>query len=84
MRPRGLDKRFLDEMREGLARGWATGHEGWESRSWGVTSSWMFDRLMQEVIELAVAMRTKEKHTTVPREAADVANFAMFIAGMYR
>ena len=52
---------------------------GWE----GETPEWHLRRLRQEVNELAEAVRFGKRPGAIAREAADVANFAYFIAATY-
>ena len=52
---------------------------GWEDESAG----WHLRRLRHEVKELADAIALKKHPTVIQREAADVANFAYFIASVY-
>jgi len=87
---RGLEKKFLDEMRRKLDIGRARGYGGWD-RHWknctyplppsGVHGFFM-TRLREEMAELTVAVHERKKDK-IREEAADVANFAMFIADYY-
>jgi NTP pyrophosphatase (non-canonical NTP hydrolase) len=52
---------------------------GWENEN----PSWHLRRLRQEVNELANAVALKKNPSEIQREAADVANFAYFIASVY-
>lgn len=84
---RGLDKRFLDTMREKLDQGRRRGYVGWDRR-WENCSfpsdptgphGTMMRRLREEVAELTIAVHSGNPDD-IRKEAADVANFAMFIA----
>ena len=83
---RGLSNQFLNAMRQGLKRGRNKGYVGWDQH-WKNTAfpcsptGWMMMRLHQEIDELVVALN-KGSPDLILREAADVANFAMFIADM--
>lgn len=82
---RGLSTKFLDAMRDGLERGRRRGYKGWDE-GWRNVSfpcsprRWMIMRLHQEVDELIVALDRGDPKERVVSEAADIANFAMFIA----
>jgi hypothetical protein len=92
MKIRGIDKRFLVAMRSKLESGRRKGHVGWDSHwiaccsaGWypkGVGIGTLFDKLMHEVIELALALNAREK-SRILEECADVANFAMMIADVH-
>ena len=83
---RGLSAEFLTAMREGLKRGRQRGYVGWD-QYWQKAAfpmphkQWMMMRLHREVDELVIALE-KGKPDEILREAADVANFAMFIADL--
>ena len=83
---RGLSKRFLEAMRQKLEHGRQKGHTGWDKHwncyTWGPlagTNGELMSRLYQEVAELIIAVHEGNPET-IKLEAADVANFAMFIA----
>lgn len=87
---RGLDKKFLNAMREKLAHGRQQGYVGWD-RHWEKCTfdyhpkgpyGMLMDRLHQEVSELVIALHEKNAEK-IKYEAADVANFAMFIADIH-
>ena len=88
-RPRGLDKRFLDEMRRKLEIG-RQHYVGWDQH-WldcsfhrnptGPRGSLM-SHLQDEVTELILALHEGDKDK-VKEEAADVANFAMMVADFH-
>lgn len=85
---RDLDKDFLNAMREKLESGRQSGYVGWD-REWvnctfpmkdvGGPTGYFVSRLQQEVAELIVALTTGD-HEVIRKEAADVANFAMFLS----
>ena len=81
---RGLSRDFLCAMREKLEHGRQRGYVGWD-KHWEQTPfpcdpiNWMMMRLHQEVDELVIALH-KRNLDKIRSEAADVANFAMFIA----
>lgn len=86
-RKRGLDRRFLAKMREKMDSGRRRGYVGWDQH-WEDclfpiepcgTNGFMFQRFMQEVVELTNAV-TSGDPARIISEAADVANFAMMIA----
>jgi hypothetical protein len=87
---RGLDSRFLSAMRDGLENGRRKGYVGWDER-WAhgkvvfpvPPMDWLKARLHQEMDELTVAIYEKDPDKIL-KEAADVANFAMFIADITR
>ncbi len=64
---------FAKQMRENLD---ASGRSGWQHEA----PSWHFRRLLEEVAELHEAVERGDVEA-VRLEAADVANFAMFVAG---
>jgi hypothetical protein len=86
-RKRGLDARFLAAMRKKLEHGRTRGRVGWD-RHWencgfrgdlkGVNGE-LVGLLLTEVVELIVALAMNDPDDIL-EEAADVANFAMFIA----
>lgn len=85
---RGLSQEFLNAMREGLEKGRRNGYRGWDQYWEKVTFPcapivYMMIRLHAEVDELVVALH-KDDSKLILREAADIANFAMFIADMYK
>lgn len=85
---RDLDEEFLNAMRAKLYQGRRDGYVGYDCY-WKKTvfprknirgaTGYLMDRLQHEVLELAEAITigTREQ---IKNEAADVANFAMFIA----
>lgn len=81
---RGLSKRFLGAMREGLENGRRKGYTGWDSH-WqnaffaGPPKEYLKSRLYREIEELVVALEFKNSNSIL-HEAADVANFAMMLA----
>lgn len=80
---RGLSAQFLEAMYQGLQRGREKGYVEWDQK-WisspsTNTQEWLLMRLHQEVDELVIALN-ENNPKNVLREAADVANFAMFIA----
>ena len=83
---RGLSKEFLDAMRRKLDHGRRCGRVGWD-RHWENTvfpcppDQLMMERLHQEIDELVVALH-EGNPKKILHEAADVANFAMFIADL--
>ena len=86
MKLRGLNKRFLDAMRVKLVEG--EHHDiGWEEH-WPDPlrlrgrSGELMNRLREEVEELDLAVWQGDAEAILC-EAADVANFAMFIADIY-
>ncbi len=87
MRNRGLSKEFLRAMRNKLEHGRQRGYDAWDNH-WKFcdlgdeTDSWLLKRLAGEMLELAQAMKSGNKKC-ITEEAADVANFAMFIADYY-
>lgn len=88
MKLRGVSKRFTDCMKAKLDKGCDSGHMGWETR-WRVSrpdlkgvDGYLMRRLHAEVSELILAINEgNARH--ILKEAADVANFAMFIADVY-
>lgn len=81
---RGLSKRFLAKMRDKLVQGYLKGYRGWDARWVGVYFPceplvYFISRLHQEFDELIVALSRKDTEQ-VREEAADMANFLMFIA----
>ena len=81
---RGISKEFLVAMRAGLRKGREKRRYGWDQRWEGVNFpddplSFFLKRLHEEIDELIVAISRNDKSQIV-EEAADVANFAMFIA----
>ena len=83
---RGLSKPFLEAMRQGLEHGRQKGHTGWDKhwdcyvyRSLSGVDGELMSRLYKEVAELVIAVHEGNPET-IKLEAADVANFAMFIA----
>ena len=90
MRYRGVDKQFLEAMRDKLDEGRRKGYVGYD-QYWGNcifpepplgASGCFMKRLQQEVNELVVAI-IKGDTKAIRHEAADVANFAMFIADIH-
>ena len=90
MRKRGLDQRFLAAMRSKLDHGRRRGYIGWDehwndcyfdSAPEGPTGFFM-TRLLQEVVELTIAVASKDPGR-IKGEAADVANFAMMVADIH-
>lgn len=89
MKTRGLDRRFLDAMREKLSHGRERGYVGWDEH-WKCRfasppmgpNGLLFTRLREEVTELSTALHGEDKEL-IRKEAADVANFAMFIADIH-
>ena len=88
--PRGLDRQFLTLMRKKLDAGRRHGYVGWD-RYWencAFASSprgphgLLFQRLQEEIIELALAL-SREDTEAIGEECADVANFAMMIADLH-
>ncbi len=81
---RGLSAQFLRAMRRGLNNGRAKGYVGWD-RNWRRSNlpcdsnKWFISRLHEEVDELILALHDNDPDE-IMSEAADVANFAMFIA----
>lgn len=63
-----------DELLEHLDR------PGWKRES----IDYLFDRLGKELAELCEAIETNQPKERVTKESADVANFAMMIADVYR
>lgn len=81
---RGLDSRFLDAMRVKLNHGRAMGNTAWDQRwKYGINPNALVSRLHQELDELVVALDGGDEDKIL-NEAADVANFAMFIADIHR
>lgn len=87
---RGLSRRFLDAMRKKLARGRCCGYVGWDQH-WkdcsfpakpSGTRGLLMTRLQAEVWELVLAVH-EGKPDKILEEAADVANFAMFVADIH-
>ena len=87
MEKRGLDKRFLDAMREKLDHGRRQGRVGWD-RHWEncyfatadeCTPNWFVHRIMDEMVELIIAISDGDPEAILS-ECADVANFAMMLA----
>ena len=87
---RGLDSDFLNAMREKLERGRRKGRVGWDTK-WNCYSDTSYDRgargplmkaLVGECIELAIAVERGDLEE-IRHEAADVANFAMFVADIH-
>lgn len=86
MRP--VDKNFIKLMEVKLQHGRKCGYVGWDqhwkdclfeiSNIKGPTGL-LINRLQEEVTELVVALASGS-HKQIALEAADVANFAMFIA----
>lgn len=81
---RGLDSKFLAAMREGLENGRRQGYVGWDKYWENVAFStpptaYLFKRLHQEIDELVVAVKEGDPKQIL-HEAADAANFCMFIA----
>jgi len=83
---RGLNRDFLNAMREKLEHGRRRNRDGWDNH-WQESSiehiqghkGFLFHRLLEEVIELADAVKYSNSEE-IRSEAADVANFAMMIA----
>ena len=70
--------KFAYVMKEKLER---NRHKGtW--RVWPIDC--IFSRILDEVLELAVAIKTGESPEEVEFEAADVADFAMMVADIYK
>lgn len=85
---RGLSNRFLNAMRSKLKKGRRRGYCGWDERWEEVEFAidplqFMMLRLYGEITELAIALRDEDP-SRILEEAADVANFAMFIADITR
>ena len=85
---RGIDSRFLTEMRRKLDEGRKKGYDGWDTH-WDTcgpevsgVGGWMVNRLLQEVAELIVAV-SNDDGPAIASEAADVANFSMMIADVH-
>ena len=83
---RGLSKQFLEAMRQKLEHGRRRGHTGWDKhwecyvhRSLAGVDGELMSRLYEEVAELIIAVH-EGKPEKIRLEAADIANFAMFIA----
>ena len=89
-RPRGLDRRFLHAMRMKLDHGRQRGYIGWDD-NWNAVFpasptgalGLLMQRLQGEVMELGLAIENGNDHDIL-MEAADVANFAMFIWDIHR
>lgn len=86
---RGLNRQFLNAMREKLKHGERKGHTGWDEHwecySYGTlsgTNGELMSRLYEEVAELIIAVHENDL-PKIRLEAADVANFAMFIADIH-
>ena len=81
---RGLSQRFLDAMRRKLKQGRRRGYIGWDCH-WKKAvfpyspTQFLIDRFHGEIDELIIAIH-EGKPEAILNEAADVANFAMFIA----
>jgi NTP pyrophosphatase (non-canonical NTP hydrolase) len=69
---------FAEVMESKLDENRHKGRTGWRH----MTPSWLLERLQVETRELERAMKTKNSRD-IAREAADVANFAMFIADKF-
>ena len=83
---RGLSQEFLNEMRRKLECGRNKGYVGWDRKWEGCAFSYnptkfLFDRLRDETNELLIAI-VNDIPEKIFEEAADVANFAMFIADL--
>lgn len=88
MKKRGLSRDFLDAMREKLECGRRKGSNWWD---WHLPERRRYrhaikghkgilvKRLLEEVIELVIAIESKDRRE-IRLEAADVANLAMMIA----
>lgn len=88
---RDLSPDFLNAMRAKLDHGRAIGYVGWDQH-WndctfpsnpGGPMGLFMQRLQQETIELALAIQEGNPER-IMLEAADVANFAMFVADLYQ
>ena len=81
---RGLSNRFLEAMRKKLKHGRNRGYIGWDQH-WercvfpASPTLFLLARLHNEMDELVIAVH-EGNSDTILKEAADVANFAMFIA----
>lgn len=78
---------FMQQMTKNLNNARARGLVGWDQH-WqdthfpsppGGPTGYLMGRLLEETVELALALDRKNK-VSIVHEAADVANFAMFIA----
>lgn len=77
-------------MREGLQHGRQRGYHGWDNNFENVTwhktpigtQGVLFEKLQEEVLELALAIHDKNK-SEIRKEAADVANLAMMVADIH-
>jgi len=83
---RDISQEFLQAMRKGLDKGRRMGHVEWDQHWENCTfpcspTQWMIMRLHQEVDELVIAVN-ENNPDNILREAADVSNFAMFIADL--
>ena len=81
---RGLSLKFLSAMRKGLDRGRMHGYKGWDEHWENVcfpcpSDMFLKMRLHQEMDELIIALNERDPEKIL-NEAADVANFAMFLA----
>ena len=87
MEKRPVSKKFIELMEEKLEEGRCKSYTGWDEHwEYTITSTplcgvngYLFQRLLQEVVELGIAI---EKNENVASEAADIANFAMMIADL--
>lgn len=86
MKKRPVSKDFINAMEEKLEHGRRRKRKGWDSHWAGYLksigegpTSYLMRRLFVEVFELQDAVLYKSKEM-IRLEAADVANFAMFIA----
>ena len=88
---RGLNKRFLEAMRDKLEHGRWRGYVGWDQHWKNCTfyestkgpTGFLMRRLTEEIIELVVALEGGDSDHILS-EAADVANFAMMIADFHQ
>ena len=89
LKVRGLNKRFLSEMRKGLDRGRMNGNTGWDEHwkcNWpgaGVYGPYghLMVRLGEETIKLTIALALPN-HDEIKKRSANIANFAMMIADL--
>lgn len=76
MKRRAIVERFADDMERVLRANERKGKRGWRVEG----PDWLLERLRDETNELERAITLRLESRTIRREAADVANFAMFLA----